>query len=245
MVVRMPRIEWAAKDIDKEYQWLPQLAPFLPIPIPAPLGKGAPAEGYPWAWSVYRWLEGKNPIVGHIPNPPLFTNDLVAFISALHKIDLPNGPASRRGVPLEKQDSETRKAIRELDGMIDVESATAAWETALQAPKWSKPPVWIHGDLSPGNLLVEHDRLSAVIDFGSLGIGDPACDLINAWNLLPANMREAFRSALMVDDATWQRGRGWALSNALIALPYYKDTNPVLANNARHVIQEIIGLNII
>ncbi len=240
MIVRLPRIGWAAKNVDREHQWLPQLAPFLSIPIPTPLGKGIPAEGYPWPWSIYSWLEGRNPTVGHIPNLALFTSDLVAFISALHKIDLPTGPASSRGVPLEEQDIETRKAIRELEGVIDIDPVIAMWETALQVPTWSKPPVWVHGDLSPGNLLIEHDRLSAVIDFGSLGIGDPACDLIIAWNLLPAHMRDTFRAALRADDATWERGRGWALSNALIALPYYKDTNPVLADNARHVIQEII-----
>ncbi len=240
MVVRLPRIGWAAKNVDKEYAWLPKLAPFLPIPIPAPLNKGMPAEGYPWPWAVYQWLEGKNPTVGHIPDPAALTVELAAFILALHKIDLPDGPPSERGMPLAEKENDTSKAIRELDGMIDVQAVTRAWNHALQFPQWSKPPVWVHGDLSPGNLLMENNKLSAVIDFGNLGIGDPACDLIIAWNLLPAHTRETFRSVLRVDEATWGRGRGWALSNALIALPYYKDTNPVLANNARHVIQEII-----
>jgi aminoglycoside phosphotransferase (APT) family kinase protein len=239
-VVRLPRIDWAVENVDKEFKWLPKLAPFLPISIPVPLVKGVPTEEYPWPWSVYQWLDGSNPIVGQISDPELLTHDLAAFIEALHKIDLPNGPISSRGVPLAKQDTETRKALKQLDGMIDVQTVTKRWESALQVPKWSKPPVWIHGDLSPGNLLIKNGRLSAVIDFGILGIGDPACDLIVAWNLLPASMRDAFRAQLGVDDATWERGRGWALSNALIALPYYKDTNPVLASNARHVIQEII-----
>jgi aminoglycoside phosphotransferase (APT) family kinase protein len=243
MVVRLPRIGWAVDAIEKECEWLPKLAPFLPFSIPAPLCKGVPTEDYPWPWSVYRWLEGNNPIVGQIPDPVLLTNDLVAFIQALHKINLPNGPISNRGVPLAKQDIETRKALKQLEGMIDVQTVTAIWETALQAPTWSKPPVWVHGDLSPGNLLIQQGRLNAVIDFGILGIGDPACDLIIAWNLLPAHIRNTFRTTLGVDDATWERGRGWALSNALIALPYYKDTNPVLANNARHVIQEVINEN--
>jgi aminoglycoside phosphotransferase (APT) family kinase protein/GrpB-like predicted nucleotidyltransferase (UPF0157 family) len=240
MVVRLPRIGWAAKNVDKECQWLPQIAPFLPIPIPVPLGKGTPSGGYPWVWSVYRWIEGKNPTVNHIPNPSLLVNELVTFIQAMHKIDLQGGPTSSRGVSLKEQDIETRKAIQELDGMIDVDAVTRIWEAALKIPIWSKPPVWVHGDLSPGNILIEHDKLCAVIDFGILGIGDPACDLIIAWNLLPAHVREAFRTGLNVDDATWQRGRAWALSNALIALPYYKNTNPVLADNARHVIKEVI-----
>ncbi len=124
--------------------------------------------------------------------------------------------------------------------MIDIQAVTAIWEAALEAPRWSESPVWVHGDLSPGNLLIQNGKLCGVIDFGNLGIGDPACDLIIAWNLLPAHMRDALRRGLEVDDATWQRGRGWALSIALIALPYYKDTNPTLANNARHVIQQIL-----
>jgi aminoglycoside phosphotransferase (APT) family kinase protein len=239
MVVRLPRIGWAVNDVNKECQWLPKLAPLLPISIPTPLGKGIPAEEYPWPWSIYRWLEGRNPTVGHIPDPALLISDLTTFIRALHKIDLPGGPPSNRGGPLEKQDIETRKAIQALDGMVDIDAVTALWEAALQTPPWTKPPVWVHGDLSPGNLLMEDGRLSAVIDFGNLGIGDPACDMIIAWNFLPAYMRETFRTALEVDDATWERGRGWALSNALIALPYYKETNPVLASNARHVIQEV------
>jgi aminoglycoside phosphotransferase (APT) family kinase protein len=243
MVVRLPRIEWAVDAIEKECEWLPKLAPFLPVSIPTPLGKGVPSKDYPWPWSVYRWLEGNNPIVGQISDPELLTKDLVTFIQALHKINLPNGPISNRGVPLERQDVETRKALKQLEGMVDVPAITAIWETALQAPQWSKPPVWVHGDLSPGNLLIQHGRLSAVIDFGILGIGDPACDLIIAWNLLPAHVRNTFRSAVGLDEATWERGRGWALSNALIALPYYKDTNPVLANNARHVIQEVLDEN--
>ena len=240
MVVRLPRIDWAVGNVDKEFKWLPKLAPFLPVSIPTPLELGVPTKDYPWPWSVYRWLEGSNPIVGQIPDPLLMTNDLIAFIHALHKIDLPNGPISNRGVPLERQDTETRKALQQLDGMIDVAAVTAIWEAALQVPNWTRSPVWVHGDLSPGNLLIQNGRLSAVIDFGNLGIGDPACDLIVAWNLLPAQIRHAFRTGLGVDEATWQRGCGWALSNALIALPYYKDTNPALANNARHVIQEIV-----
>ena len=240
MVVRLPRIDWAVENVDKEFKWLPQLAPLLPILIPAPLEKGAPTKEYPWPWSIYRWLEGSNPIVGHIPDPVLFTHDIVAFIQALHKVDLPNGPISNRGVPLEKQDAETRKALQALTGMVDISAVTELWEKALKVPPWSKPPVWVHGDLSPGNILIENGRLSAVIDFGNLGVGDPACDLLIAWNLLPSELREAFRTELGVDDATWKRGKGWALSNAIIALPYYKDTNPVMANNARHVLKEMI-----
>jgi aminoglycoside phosphotransferase (APT) family kinase protein len=125
--------------------------------------------------------------------------------------------------------------------MVDTAAATAAWDAALQTPTWPGAPVWVHGDLSPGNLLVAAGRLSAVIDFAGVGVGDPACDLIVAWNLLPAGTRNLFRAALRVNDATWERGRGWALSIALIQLPYYHRTNPVLAANARHVIGEVLA----
>lgn len=134
MVVRLPRIGWAVDAIEKECKWLPKLAQFLPFSIPTPLGKGIPTEDYPWPWSVYRWLEGSNPIVGHISDPVLLTNDLIKFLQALHKINLPNGPISNRGVPLEKQDIETHKALKQLEGMIDVLTVTAIWETVLQAP---------------------------------------------------------------------------------------------------------------
>lgn len=238
-VVRLPRIDWAVECIDKEYQWLPKLAPFLPFAIPEPLAKGTPTEDYPWPWSIYRWLDGENPIVGQISDPASLTQDLASFIHALHRIDLRHGPLSNRGVPLQKRDQETRLALKQLEGMMDVEPVSKIWDKALQTPLWSKPPVWVHGDLSPGNILLQKGRLSAVIDFGILGVGDPACDLIIAWNLLPASIRPLFRKESQVDDATWERGKGWALSNALIALPYYQNTNPSLANNARHVIEEI------
>ena len=139
------------------------------------------------------------------------------------------------------QDEEARPALVELEGTIDVAAATAAWEEALAAPLWTGPPVWIHGDLLAGNLLLRDGRLTGVIDWGGLGVGDPACDLIVAWNLLPAEVREAFRDELGVDDAPWARGRGWALSVALLQLPYYKVTNPSLAGNARDVIGEVLA----
>lgn len=241
MVVRLPRIDWAVADVDKECTWLPKIAPFLPISIPIPLVKGSPTKYYPWSWSVYSWLEGMNPTVGSLSDPHLFANDLADFISALHKIDLLGGPISSRGIPLkQKQNIGVHKALDELKGMIDGVAALKIWEKTTQAPFWNKSPVWVHGDLSPGNLLTQNGRLSGVIDFGNLGIGDPACDLIVAWNFLPRTVRDAFRKKLKVDDATWERGRGWALSIALIQLPYYKDTNPMLANNARHVIAEIL-----
>lgn len=246
MVVRLPRTQRTAGLVGKELEWLPRLAPLLPIEVPVPVAKGVPAEGYPWAWSVNRWLEGQNPDVDHIADPDSLARDLAGFVHALQRIDPTGGPPAGeqnffRGVPLAMRDEPTRTAIVDLQRMIDTEAVTAAWEGALRTPAWTSPLVWIHGDLAPGNLLLQGDGLTGVIDFGCLGVGDPAAELIVGWNLLPTGARETFRAELDVDDATWDRGRGWALSVALIQLPYYRDTNPALAANSRHVIREVLA----
>jgi aminoglycoside phosphotransferase (APT) family kinase protein len=244
MVVRLPRIHWAVGGVDKDLEWLPQLAPLLPVSIPVPLAKGGPTDGYPWAWGVYPWLAGENPAVDGIPDAESLTSDVANFVNALHRVDLVDGPSAGRGRPLgEVQDEEARAALLELRGMrlIDVNAATAAWEEALEAPRWSGPAVWVHGDLLSGNLLLEGGRLTGVIDWGGVGVGDPACDLIVAWGLIPRALRPVFRAAVGFDDATWARGRGWALSVGLIALPYYKETNPTLAATARRLIDEALA----
>jgi aminoglycoside phosphotransferase (APT) family kinase protein len=241
MAVRLPRIPGAVADVEKEHRWLPRLAPFLPLAVPVPLAKGKPGEGYPWPWSVYRWLDGETATMDRIAEPEQAAADLAGFVGALQRIDPSDGPRGGRGVPLSRRDAETREALAALHGMIDVGAATAAWEAALLAPAWEGPPVWLHGDLHATNLLAREGRLSAVIDFGGVGVGDPACDLMVAWTYLPARTREVFRAALPVDDATWARGRGWALSVGLIALPYYRDSNPVLAGIARSAIAEALA----
>jgi aminoglycoside phosphotransferase (APT) family kinase protein len=241
MVVRLPRIQWATAGVAKDFRWLPLLAPLLPVATPTPLARGKPAEGYPWEWGVYRWLEGETPTAGDVADPERLAADLVRLLRSFWRIDLPDPPRSRRGAPLVSQDDQTRAALVELDGMIDTEAAAAAWDTALRAPDWSGPPVWLHGDLLPGNLLLRDGRLSGVIDFAIVGVGDPACDLIGAWALLPGETRDRLRGELDVDEDTWARGRGWALSIALVALPYYKDTNPGFAATARHLIGEVLA----
>jgi aminoglycoside phosphotransferase (APT) family kinase protein len=241
MAVRLPRIHWAIGQVDLEQQWLPMLAPLLPLAIPVPLAKGQPGEGYPWHWAVCPWLEGENVTIERMTNPRQAATDLAGFITALEHIDPTDGPPAERGTPLAKRDSATRAAIGALHGALDTGAVTAAWEAALQAPAWSHPPVWIHGDLQAGNLLAVGGRLSAVIDFGCLGVGDPACDLIGAWSFLSAETRDVFRAALAVDDATWERGRGLALSTALIALPYYQNTNPGIVANSRRKIAEVLA----
>lgn len=246
MAVRLPRIFWAIEQVAKEQRWLPTLAPHLPLAIPTPLALGTPGEGYPWHWSVYQWLKGKTARLDRFADPAQAAIQVAQFITALHQIDPADGPRpgshnSGRGVPLAERDRAVRAALASLHGLIDTEAAAAAWDAALQAPPWNNPPVWIHGDVQSGNLLVQNGRLSGVIDFGCLGVGDPACDLQVAWNLFAAESRQAFRQALAVDAATWARGRGWALSVGLIALPYYQTTNPVLATLSRRTINEVLA----
>ncbi|HVX46220.1 MAG TPA: aminoglycoside phosphotransferase family protein [Mycobacteriales bacterium] len=241
LAVRLPLLESDGADIEREFRWLPQLAPHLPVSIPAPVAKGLPAAGYPSTWAIHRWLEGSNPVEGDVPDPEALAGDLAEFVIAMRRIDLPGGPPAYRGGPLTTQDPPTRRAIEQLEGIIDTAAATTAWEASLHAPAWTAEPVWLHADLMPGNLLVRNGRLSAVIDFATAGVGDPACDLIVAWNLLPAAGRTRFRAALDVDDATWIRGRGRSLSMALNQLPYYQDTNPAMAANARYVIAAVLA----
>ncbi|MET8954588.1 aminoglycoside phosphotransferase family protein [Streptomyces sp. NPDC004533] len=245
MVVRLPLIAGGAGDVASERAWLPRLAPLLPTSVPEVLGAGEPAEGYPWPWSVYGWLAGRNPEPDSLAEPELLAKDLAGFVVAMRSVDLPGAPRAHRGGPVAALDVETRAAIGELRRIpqedVDCDAAIAVWEDALRAPGWDGPPVWLHADLMPGNLLVDGRRLASVIDFGCTGVGDPACDLFPAWNLLPPGAREVFREAVDVDDATWIRGRGRTLSQALIALPYYRKTNPSMAKNARHVIRAVLG----
>lgn len=245
LAVRLPRIYWAIDDTERE--WLPRLAPHLPLPIPVTVATGEPGEGYPWRWSVCRWLEGENPSIERLADPCQVARDLARFIVALRAIDPTGGPGAEpggRGAPLATRDADTRDSIASLRGILsaeEIDGVTAAWDEALRAPEWDGPPVWIHGDLQAGNLLVQEGRLSAVIDFGCLSVGDPACELQVAWNFFSGASREAFRAALGDDDATWARGRGWALSVALIALPYYVNTSPTIAAQSRRTIAEVLA----
>ncbi|MEV6263938.1 aminoglycoside phosphotransferase family protein [Streptomyces sp. NPDC051784] len=234
MVVRLPRTADAAGQVAAEQRWLPHLAPHLPLEVPMPLGAGVPGEGYGHSWSVYRWIDGENLFDRPLSGGGLLdaAAGLGRFLAALHRVDTAGAPRSSRGGPPGTADDEVRAAIRDLgaDGRHDAEAATAAWEAALRAPRWQGAPVWLHGDLLPGNLLGRGGRLTAVIDFGLVGTGDPACDVMAAWTLLTAASRGAFREAAGVDEATWARGRGWALRFGLTAEHYYRGgRNPVLA----------------
>jgi aminoglycoside phosphotransferase (APT) family kinase protein len=239
MLVRVPRVPTSSSDPIEGF--LPRLAPFLPVPIPTLLGEGQPTHEYRGRWSVVRWLDGENPVEGQLASPSGLAADLARFVTALWKIGLAGGPAAYRGGPLAMLNAETVGAITDLRGIIDTDAATAIWDHAVHLPAWEGPDTWVHADLMPGNLLTSNGRLTAVIDFDTAGIGDPACDLIVAWMLLPAHVRRAFRRATGVDQATWLRGRAHAFSMALGHLPYYKDTNPVMADNARYTIREVLA----
>lgn len=246
MVVRLPRIHSAAAQVDKEQQWLPRLAPYLPLAIPIPVAEGEPGEQYPYHWSVYTWLAGEKATAQQIADPRQTAVDLAQFIQALTQIDTTGGPPPGphnffRGEPLTLRDTATREAIASLEDVFSTKVVTAVWDAAVTAPVWQAPPVWIHGDLHSENLLAVQGRLSAVIDFGGLGVGDPACDVMVAWLYLTAETRSVFRTTLRVDDATWARARGWALTFSVTAIPYYRVTNPVLADISRHAIEEILA----
>ncbi|TDT27531.1 aminoglycoside phosphotransferase (APT) family kinase protein [Streptomyces sp. BK208] len=245
MVVRLPLVRGGVADVTTEREWLPRLAPLLPTAVPEVLGAGVPAEGYPWPWSVYRWLPGELPEAGALTDPESLATDLAAFVAAMRSVALPDPPKAYRGGPLAALDESTRAALAALRDLpeegVDCDALTEVWQDALGAPAWDGQARWLHADLMPGNLLLSGGRLAGVIDFGCMGVGDPACDLFPAWNLLPPGAREIFREALGVDGATWRRGRGRTLSQALIALPYYRETNPAMAGNARHVIRAVLA----
>ncbi|WP_326610620.1 aminoglycoside phosphotransferase family protein [Streptomyces scopuliridis] len=245
MTVRLPSAEGYVGQIDKEHQWLPVLASHLPLPVPAPLAKGAPGSGYPFPWSVYRWIQGEVASVERIGDLTEFATDLADFLAALQRIDATDGPpparhAGFRGGPLKTYDAETRRTIEALGDRIPGDAATTVWEAALRAT-WYGGPVWFHGDVAVGNLLVRDGRLAAVIDFGCSGVGDPACDTVIAWTLLSGESRQAFRDGLGVDSATWARGRGWALWKALITLAQHIDTDPGQAAAARRVMERVLS----
>jgi len=222
MKIRMPSAARYAPQVEKEYRWLPGLAEHLPLAIPRPLAIGTPGPGYPWHWSIQSWIDGETVSRSRIADPSQLAADLAAFLSALRQIDATGGPSAgpdnfHRGGDLAIYDQETRHCLGMLAGRLDAATALSVWEAAL-ARRWSGRPVWVHGDVAAGNLLLTQGRLSAVIDFGSAAVGDPACDLVIAWTLLKGEDREIFRRNTRLDDATWARARGWALWKALLGL---------------------------
>ncbi len=245
MTVRLPSAAAYSLQVEKEQRWLPKLAPRLPLPIPVPLAMGRPGAGYPWPWSIYQWLDGEIATTDRIANLSQFAANLSQFLVALQRVDATGGPPPGphnffRGGPLTVYDAETRQALETLESAIDTGAAAAVWEAALAAT-WHGAPVWFHGDVSAGNLLVKGGTLSAVIDFGTSGVGDPACDLSIAWTFFAGESREMFRAALPLDTATWARGRGWTLWKALITLAALPGTNALAVSESQRVLHAVLA----
>jgi aminoglycoside phosphotransferase (APT) family kinase protein len=245
MSVRLPSAAAYVASVEKEHTWLPRLAPQLPLPIPVPLALGAPGGEYPWPWSVRRWIDGQVSSRERIRDLIAFARDLAEFLVALQGVDASGGPAAgahcfHRGASLRVYDAETHDAIAALGPRVDGAAAEELWQAALDAT-WTGRPLWFHGDIASGNLLLDDDGdLSAVIDFGTCGVGDPACDLVIAWTLFGGESRAEFRRRMPADDAMWARARGWALWKALITIdnPY---AGPWVAEESARVAKEVLA----
>lgn len=219
LLVRLPRRSSAAPLVLHEQRWLPELAPRLPLAVPAPLRVGRPSPGYPWAWSVVPWFEGSSALTRPPSDPDAAATALAGFLTALHQPAPPTAPPNPyRGIPLADRDERTLGWIDQLPDHVDGPRARACWAHHAALPRWAGPPQWLHGDLHPHNLVVRDGRIAAVIDFGDITAGDPATDLAIAWMLLPPRSRAVLRAGSGVDDATWERGRGWALTLGLAYL---------------------------
>lgn len=244
LCLRLPRVPAWAESLDRELRWLPELAPHLPLSVPEPVARGVPGAGYPLGWAVLRWIEGAPYADDLVGDETAAARSLASFVVALRALDASEAPVAGRR-PLAELDDQTRTAIRSVPDLLDVRAATAAWRCALDAPAWSGAPSWIHGDLLRPNLLVREGRLTAVIDFGGVGGGDPATDVVPAWSVFGAAGRRAYREALAVDGATWERARGIALHQAVLLIPYYRDANPAFAalgiRTVRQVLADVAG----
>jgi aminoglycoside phosphotransferase (APT) family kinase protein len=241
LCARLPRVQAWARDLDKECYWLPKLAPQLSVRIPEPVGKGHPTSSYPFSWAIYRWIDGQPYADELVGDEYQAATDLARFVLQLRRIAPVVGAPRGGRKPLRELDAVTRAAINSARGVIDSDAATAAWEGALQAPTWNGTPVWIHTDLLRPNVLVRDGRLCAVIDFGGIGVGDPAADVIAAWSVFSRTGRGVFRGALEVDDGTWNRARGLALHQAALIIPYYGETNPGFVAPAKRTVEEILA----
>ena len=243
MAVRLPSAECYAEQVEKEQRWLPWLAPQLSLGVPIPLAIGEPGAGYPWRWSVYRWIDGETVVTASNVDRSQLASELARFLAKLQSLDAAAGPAPgahnfHRGGALSIYEEQTRRALAALTEEIDAARATGIWDEAL-ATSWERAPVWIHGDVAAGNLLLKDGRLTAVIDFGCCAVGDPACDLIAAWTIFDTSSADIFRSGLPLDPATWQRARGWALWKALITLVDEVQAGATNARRTRALIARI------
>ncbi|KAB1940672.1 aminoglycoside phosphotransferase family protein [Micromonospora sp. ALFpr18c] len=246
VVLRFPLRPYADAELRdelvREQEHAVLLAAQLPVTVPEPLGLGAPGEGYPGPWTAYRFIPGETAQLDRIADLDVFARDLAGVVTALRGIETGgrSWPGSGRGGPLAAEDADVRTALAASGELTDTARLAEVWDRCRTTPRHDGDDAWIHADLMPGNLLVRDGRLAAVIDLGAVTVGDPAVDLMPAWNLFDAAARETYRRALGVDDATWERGRGWALEQAINALPYYVETNPVMAGLARHTLRAVL-----
>lgn len=246
LAVRLPRTAGNQGQVEKDLTWMPRLSPRLPLSVPEPLALGAPSSDYPFSWGVYRWLEGEPFRLDQLADPLTAARELAEFVRCLQTIDTTGAPVPpdtpfSRGTPLAPRDALFCEALDELRDEFDTGLVLAAWEASLAADTWDGTPKWIHGDLMPGNVLVDDGKLSAVIDFGTAWAADPAADLLAAWYLFEGDSRRAFREAMDVDQDTWARARGWVLSLEMIAIPYYRTRNPAAVREAQPFIAEILA----
>lgn len=244
MLVRLPSSDVYAGQVIKEYEWLPKLKSFSTLKIPEPIALGKPCAQYPWHWGIYKWIPGESAAEKRSVDMVGFVIDLAAFLTSLHRIDTEGGPAAGaqsffRGDTLSVYDGELRKALALLDAKVDVTKIKAIWQQA-SSTLWQGAPVWVHGDISAGNLILQEGRLAAVIDFGQLAVGDPACDLAIAWTMFNAENRITFKEKLSLDEDTWRRGRAWALWKALIVAAGLCQVNNAESERCWHIINEII-----
>jgi aminoglycoside phosphotransferase (APT) family kinase protein len=235
LLVRLPRIHWAAGQVDREATWLPVLAPALPVPVPLPVATGEPDFGYPYRWAIHRWIVGKGAELARFDDPITFAVDLADVAQRLRAVPTHGAPAPHnRARPLADYDEATRAAIARAGHLIDSAAAMEVWEDALAAPAHDQADVWVHGDLE-GNCLVDAGRLCGIVDWGSACAGDPAVDVQVVWSPLFTDVsRDRFLELLEVDDATLRRSRGAAVNQACAALPYYLHTYPLIVERSWH-----------
>lgn len=238
--IRLPRINTAIKQIIIEQNWLAKLSKRLPFAIPVPVKIGQASAAFASTWYIYRWLDGHHPDVNDGDDLQLLASDLATFIASLWQVPTDGAPVAIRGLPLMTKDKIVSTALLSLKSIVDTDSLAAIWQLSLTVPDWCQAPVWLHGDLLPFNLIVQHHHLRAVIDFGLMGVGDPACDLLPAWCLFNAESRKIFKEQLAVDDATWLRAKAWAIAIALPIIPYYRHSNPALVAVAMRMIDELL-----
>jgi aminoglycoside phosphotransferase (APT) family kinase protein len=221
LAARLPRRTMGARHVGRQHRWLRRLGPRLPLPIPVPVGEGRPGEGYPWSWSVVPWFAGD--VAALEPELDLAdaAHDLAEFLDALQQIPGPGPPNPFRGIPLAGRNGHVRSAISLLGGVVaDAAPLLRIWDAALGASEWTGPPRWFHGDLHSANVVTLNGQVSAIIDFDHVGMGDPACDMMIAWTMLSDTERPVLRARMQIDDPTWERGRGWALSLGAAAVAF-------------------------